>query len=246
VTIPCPQCGGDVRLQDTSGFVGCPYCRTSLVLDLSGVRPHLMYRPRHEPAAVLPLVRRWCDATRLPPPRLLTSPQLVYYPFWRFIGPGRPRLVPGWPTLEARWTDYAAPEAEQVVYDPAALGGARLVEANVAETAARSGLPDTQDPRNGDLVHIPFYEVKARIGVERVSLCLDACAGRLLPDRRPGGEPRAPKTSAAVRGTAILAWLAMFLAAAAAPHGWVAAGAVALIGCLTYWLLTAQLGSDGG
>ena len=246
MTIPCPQCGGDVRLQDTTGFVGCPYCGTSLVLDLSGVWAHLMYRPRHELATVLPLVRRWCDAARLPPPTLLASPQLVYYPFWRFVGPGRPRLVPAWATLDGRWTDFAAPEAEQVVYDPTALGGARVVEGSVAEAAARSGLPEPRDARNGDLVHIPFYDVQARIGTERVALCLDACAGRVLPDRQLSGALRTPKSVSAARGTAIVGWVAMFLAAVVAPHGWLAVGAVALIGCLTYWLLTAQLGCDGG
>jgi len=246
VTIPCPQCGGEVRLQDTSGFVRCPYCGTSLILDLSGVHPHLLYRPRHGPASVLPLVRRWCDAERLPPASLLSPPQLVYYPFWRFLGPGRPRLVPAWPTLDTRWTDFPAPDAEQVVYDPAAVGAARVVEATVTEAAARVRDAHGAEGPGGDLVHIPVYEVPIRLGKERVTLCMDACAGRPLLDRSPGRLGGSPEAAWRLGGILTASWLLMFLAAAGIPNGWLAAVAVAVLGVGAYWGIAARTGEGAG
>ena len=134
---PCPQCGGEILLQEPGGFPVCPFCAAGLVLDLGGVRPHLLYRPRHASADVLPLLRRWCDRQGLPAPSIVSAPRLVYYPFWRYVSAGPPRLVPAWSTLKPRWTDLKIPEAEQVFFDPALVEKAEVVEATVPEAAAR-------------------------------------------------------------------------------------------------------------
>ena len=118
VGVACPQCGGEIQLQETTGFLGCPFCGASLVLDLTGVRLHMLYRPRHGPADIPPLLRLWCDAQGVPAPSDISTPHLVYQPFWRFASQGRPRLFPAWPALEARWTDLPTPDAEQVIFDP--------------------------------------------------------------------------------------------------------------------------------
>ena len=225
--------------QEAAGFVVCPFCGTGLVLDLTGVRRHFLYRPRRAVADVLPLLRRWCDAHAFPRLSSLSSPRLTYYPFWRYEGRGRPRLIPGWTTLEGRWTAVAAPEAEQVLFDPSSVGGARVVEADVAELAARARLSGTEDAGAGDLVHVPFYELTFAIGDSRMDAALDACSGQVYPRQLP---PNLDPRGGGGRGgadlwTGLLGFAVMVLEAVIFPTTWSAAVAVGLTAWALYWLL---------
>lgn len=242
--VPCPQCGGEIRLQEATGFAGCPFCGTSLVLGLTGVRPHLLYRPRHPEADALPLLRRWCDAQGFSPLSGVSPPQLVYRPFWRCVTRGRPLLTPAWPALEARWTEVATPEAQQVIYDPAVVGAARVIEPSVAEAAARRRVfgEGADSVAAGDLVHVPFYEVRATIGAYRLQLSLEACSGRVYPDRMPPGATGPGARQAFGLTTAIVGFLVMFLEAILIPPAWLAASAVALTALGLYWMLVNNQG----
>jgi hypothetical protein len=240
VKVPCPQCGGEIRLQDTTGFVGCPFCGASLVLDLTGVRPHLLYRPRHSGGSVLPLLRRWCDAQGLPAPSLLSAPHLVYYPFWRFAAPGHARLTAAWPTLEARWADVPAPEGEQAVFDPTSLGGARVVEASLAEAAARVRTLGEGSGAPGDLIHVPFYEMPVSIGGVQVRLSLEACSGHVYPERIPSEARGRSGRQAFSAWTAVLGFLAMVVEALLIPPAWLAAIVVALTAAAFYWAIVSE------
>ncbi|HSB81272.1 MAG TPA: hypothetical protein VLM91_21025 [Candidatus Methylomirabilis sp.] len=240
--VPCPQCSGEIQLHDTTGLVGCPFCGTSLVLDLTGVRLHLLYRPRHAGGSVLPLLRRWCDSQSLPLPSLLSAPHLVYYPFWRFRAAGRSRLAAAWPTLEARWADIPPPEGELVVYDHATVGSAQVVEASVAEAAARARTLGKGATTPGDLIHIPFFEARVRIGGHQVLVSLEACSAHVYPDRIPPGARGPSGRSAFSAWTAILGSLAMALEAMLIPAAWMAAIAVALTAVAFYWAILSDAG----
>lgn len=246
--IPCPQCGGEVQLHETTGFVRCPFCSTSLVLDLTGVRPHMLYRPRHGPADVAPLLRRWCDAQGLPAPSSVSAPRLTYQPFWRFASQGRPRLVPAWPALEARWADVPVPEGEQVIYDPAIVGTARVVESSVAEAAARTRALGVSAASTavGDLVHVPFYEVQARIGGGRLAISVEACSGRAYPERMPPGARGSGPRHAGALTTAVVGFVIMFLEATFIPPAWLAVGAVGLTAVALYWTIIGSRASSTG
>jgi hypothetical protein len=244
VKIPCPQCGGDVQLQEATGFPPCPFCGASLVLDLTGVRPHMLYRPRHGPAEVLPLLRRWCDAEGFPSPSAASMPHTVYQPFWRFVSQGRPRLVPAWPTLEDRWADLPLPEAEQVIYDPSIVGTARAVEPTVAEAAARSrvfGASAASVPA-GDLVHIPFYEIQATVGRGRLAASIEACSGRVYPGRMPAGNRTAARQTGAAT-IAVVGFALLFLESMFIPPLWLAALVVAISAWVIYRMVITTMGS---
>ncbi len=237
--IPCPQCGGEVQLHETSGFVGCPFCGAALVLDLTGVRPHLLYRPRHGAADVPSLLRRWCDAQGLAPPSGLSSLQLVYRPFWRYLIEGQARLVPAWPTLEGRWNDVPAPPAAQVIYDQAAVGPGRVVESSVPEGAARRRAlgEGAASIGPGDLVHVPFYEGEVMIGSHPVQVSLEACAGRVYPGRIPQAVQAAGERRTFGPTALALSFLALFLEALFIPPLGLAAVVVGLTALVLYWAL---------
>ena len=243
--LPCPQCGGEIQLQETTGFVGCAFCGTSLVLDLTGARPHLLCRVRHGAAEVVPLLRCWRDAERLPPFSHVSTPRLVYYPFWRYAVPGRPRLIAAWSALEPRWSEITFPEAEQVIYTPAAVGSAHVVEPEVAEAAARhrafGAAADSMAP--GDLLHVPFYEVQALIGGGQARISLDACSGRVYPDRIPAVGAASGGRHGFGVAIAILGFLGMFVEAVLIPPPWLAGVVVGLTALALYWAIVGDTGT---
>ena len=243
--IPCPQCGGEIQLQEATGFPRCPFCGTSLVLDLTGVRPHMLYRPRHGPAEVLPWLRRWCDEHGLPAPSALSAPRLAYRPFWRFASQGRAQLVPAWSALEACWAEVPVPEGEQVIFDPSIVGTARLVEQSVAEASARGrtfGASAATVPP-GELVHVPFYEVQGKVGTSRLAASLEACSGRVYPEQMPAGTGASAARQAGTAATVVVGFAILFLEALFIPPTWLAALVVALSAWGLYWVVISQTGS---
>jgi hypothetical protein len=232
VKFPCPQCGGEILLQETGGFPVCPFCAAGLVLDLGGVRPHLLYRPRHASADILPLLRRWCDGQGLPAPSIISAPRLVYYPFWRYVSAGPPRLIPAWSTLKPRWTDLKIPEAEQVFFDPALVEKAELVEATLPEAAARVRAGDESGARPGELLHVPFFEIEMKVGAATtLAASVEACSGQVYVD--------APPRTAAAAGagpalTLALGALLMVVEAALLSRAWMTLPVVFVTAWFTY------------
>jgi len=188
VRIPCPQCGGEVQLRDPEGFPACPFCGAGLVLDRTGVRPHVLYRPRVTPPQVLPLVRRWAERRGLSASPGAEPSRLVYYPFWRYAREGPRRLVPAWSTLETQWAELRLPEAEQVSFDAAHVQGAVVVEPTVPEAAARARIGGDKPAPEGDLVHVPAYELSMRLEGTRLPVAVEACSGTVVCAAAPGAE----------------------------------------------------------
>ncbi len=241
--IPCPQCGGDVRLREAEGFPTCPFCGAGLVLDRTGVHPHFLYRPRIAPAQVLPLLRRWAD--RWAPNASLgaVTPRLTYYPFWRYARQGPRRLVPAWLTLESAWSELGLPDAEQVFFDPSHVQGATVVEPMVPEAAARVRVFGDTEAKEGDLVSLPVYEAAIRFGGVQQGVAVEACSGTVIYSGNAA--PQRARTAGAV-GLLAGGGLAMFAAAAAIrPLGFAVLVVAALAGLL-YAVLVEEGRRNGG
>jgi hypothetical protein len=244
VKIPCPQCGGEVHLREAEGFPACPFCGVGLVLDRTGVRPHVLYLPRIPSTEVLPLLRRWADQHRLAAAPAAAPSRLVYYPFWRYAREGPRRLIPAWSTLETHWDELRLPDAEQVFFDASHVQGATVVESTVPEPAARARAFGDGLVPEGDLVHLPVYEATIRLGEVRRCIAIEACSGMVVCS-----ETALPQ--AAGSGAARVAWMAgvgsVMLAAAMVvrPLG-VAALVVAALAALLYGVLVTDGRGGGG
>jgi hypothetical protein len=211
--------------------VRCPFCGSSLVLDLDGVRPHLMYQPERPADDAVPLLRHWCDTRDLPLPSSLSAPQLIYRPFWLFLDAGAPRLIPAWPTIEPRWSLVSVPEGARVVFDPAGVASAGVLEPAIAEAAAR---PEGGAP--GALVHVPFYDLEGSLDGAQAGYSIEACSGRVYPERLPAASRRPARWGGAATAAAP-GFLLMFLEAALIPHAWLAAITVAATGWVVCWAM---------
>lgn len=169
-----------MHLRDAAGFPVCPFCGVGLALDRTGVRPHYLYRPRVTPLELLSLLRRWADRHGAEPPAGPVSPRLIYYPFWRYVREGPRSLIPAWSAPDLALDGLRPPDAEQVFFDASHVQGAEVVEADIPEAAARARALGAATAPPGDLVHLPFYDVNARLGDLRRQLTIDACSGTVL------------------------------------------------------------------
>jgi hypothetical protein len=134
--------------------------------------------------------------------------------------------------MKPRWTDLKIPGAEQVFYDPALVKGAEVVECAVPEEAAREHAGAESGAKPGDLVHVPFFEVRMTVGTVTVPAGVEACSGQIYTD----AIPRAGAALGAGRVMALaLGGLVMLTEAALLPWLWVAVPAVAVTAWLT-WL----------
>ncbi len=235
VRIPCPQCGGEVTVREAEGFPACSFCGSSLILDLTGVHSHFLYRPRVGATEVLPLIRRWADQYGQAVPAGSVSPRLVYYPFWRYVREGPRRLVPAWSTLEDAWGALSPPDAEQLFFDPAFLRGAEVIEPTIPDAAARQRAFGGGESRAGDLVRLPVYETMIRVGQREVRVAVEACSGIVVC----AGEWVSDGGGIGRRRTGwLLGGGLLMLGAALAIRPWgIAALAVGILGILWYGVL---------
>jgi hypothetical protein len=233
VKIPCPQCGGEVPLHEAGGFPACPFCGAGLVLDLTGVRTHFLYRPRIAPDQVLPLLRRWADGKRAGALAGPANPRLVYYPFWRYAKDGPRRLVPAWSALDPAWVGLRPPDAEQVFFDATQAEGGEVIDPTVPEAAARARALGDGATDAGDLVHLPVYEAAVRLAGTPVSLRVEACSGTVLAPEdvlpTPADEGARGRTAWMVGGGS-----AMLAAAVAIAPLAIALAAIAALSLIVY------------
>jgi hypothetical protein len=163
---------------------------------------------------------------------------LVYYPFWRYVREGPRRLVPAWSTLETEWAELRLPDAEQVSFDASQLQGAAVVEATVPEAAARARVDGEGSAPEGDLVHLPAYEVTICLGGLRMPVAVEACSGTVVCAGAQGEGTRRPAVRRIVwmvcGGLAILG-----IAMAVRPLG-IAAAASAALAVLLYGFLASE------
>jgi hypothetical protein len=238
VRIPCPKCGGEVQLRDPEGFPACPYCGVGLVLDRTGVRPHVLYRPRLSAAQILSVLRRWAERRGVSASPGPEPPRLVYYPFWRYAREGPRRLVPAWSTLETQWAELRLPEAEQVSFDRGLVEGAEVVEPTVPEAAARARVGEGAVPE-GDLVHLPVYAAAMRLGNARFGVAVEACTGTVVSASAPGAEGTKTATIRRVAWTVGCGVAILGVGVAVRPFG-IAAFAAAVLAVLLYGVLAAD------
>jgi len=133
-----------------------------------------------------------------------------------------------------------------VIFDPSVVGTARLVEPSVAEVAARNRVygEGAASASVGDLVHVPFYEVQATIGTGRLAVNVEACSGRVYPERMPPGVRASSAPQATTLTTGIVSFLVVFLEAVLIPPPWLAGAAVALTALALYWAIVGDTGAS--
>jgi hypothetical protein len=126
-----------------------------------------------------------------------------------------------------------------VIFDPWVVGTARLVEPTVAEVAARNRVhgEGAALAAAGDLVHVPFYEVQATVDARRLAVSVEACSGRVYPERMPPGVRASYGHQATTLSTRIVSFLVLLLEAMLIPPPWLASVAIGLTALALYWAI---------
>ncbi|MBI4537573.1 MAG: hypothetical protein HY712_06415 [candidate division NC10 bacterium] len=234
-------------MADPTGFVRCPFCACSLFLDLTGVRLHFCYHPRLSPADLPPLLRRRVGAPRASSGAIAGSSRLVFRPFWSFGGAGGARLMPAWPALASFWSGVVPPAGQRTVFDPAAMaGGTEVVEPAVPEAAARIQACGAETAEPGVLIHVPFFELRLRLGSDEREVAVEACSGRVYGTNLGAGAVAAAGGRRRLRRLATAGWVGLFVAGASLPVWWLSAPIVGIGAWILYHLILAQEQEEAG
>lgn len=169
----CPQCGAPLPVADDA-FATCASCRASLWIDLRGVVPHLLVKPRLGPGEARGAVEKYLVACEVDRPPVDMETRLAFHPWWVVEEDGRERLVAaavasafGAPPRAADASGVAVPFRREDA------GTAEVVAPSVAAEDAAGGTGG----RVVRLVHVPVCAVTFRHGQRRWTATVDAVTG---------------------------------------------------------------------
>lgn len=184
----CPQCGGVVQSDDDSSLVTCAFCGSSLYLDPGSAVSHEILPPTLRKAQLAERIGSFLSQREtLGRPKRLRA-RLLFLPYWVVPRPEGERVAPAAALGALPLARYVLPSGDFRRFSPVLTGGAEVVPASVM---VESLLPPARGseaeavPKGTRLVHLPFWEVRYRLGARDYRALVDAAAGQVLPFSLP-------------------------------------------------------------
>jgi len=123
--IACPQCGADNRIETVDIFIRCPYCQSTLYIDLDGIRQAVSFKPEIDGSQVGLYLKRDFEKFGFGEALSIRPIGLVFFPFWMEenkpilarASAAFPRLQIPVPASEAVFFDIQTEAAEALIYD---------------------------------------------------------------------------------------------------------------------------------
>ena len=186
--IDCVQCGGGVEVTASQEFVQCPFCESSLYIDLSGTFPNQVIRPvvaRDDAGGLVDRSLRSQEIAGIQ----VQAVSLRYVPYWEVEAFG-----------EAHWFAARSPENSELARIRAVSGQREVLkpeeadalgveapeiplDAALAEMRRRNRLAG--QPDRASMVYLPVYQVDYRFGKTTHRAFVDAVSGRVYEDDPP-------------------------------------------------------------
>jgi DNA-directed RNA polymerase subunit RPC12/RpoP len=210
--LTCPQCGGEARAGEEHAFAACPWCGSRLFLDRGRAVAHEVLLPEVGRAHLAARLGRWLSGREtLGRPRLVAT-RLLLFPLWVIPATeGRAaRIAVAAPLLEEPPGGLGLPAGDRKAFRADAVPGAELVPATVhLESLLQRG---AEPPKGARLVHVPYWEVRFRIGSQDHRVWIDAVTGGVVPLSEPqSAERRLDSAYTLLLAVTFVALLAGFL-----------------------------------
>jgi hypothetical protein len=188
----CAHCGGSLDLAPQTRFALCPFCGSSVYFDRSRTVLNLVASLSLDEAKGKARLQAWMAGNEtvkgLERTAVVESPELVYFPLWRFVsgegGAERQWYEPARATVAAglRELSLAGGELRHVTEDDMQtlhLGEPEVRLESALEWLAGKGVPKTE-VRETSLVHLPLYEFSYAWGGRSWRAAVDGASGRVL------------------------------------------------------------------
>ncbi|MDP8255500.1 MAG: hypothetical protein P9M14_07120 [Candidatus Alcyoniella australis] len=196
--IACTQCGGQVPIEPDSDFLSCPYCNTSLFVDLRGSVHHLAIEPLVPPDQALQTLMDFLRDHELPRPKSIDS-KLIYLPFWQIQWPHHLASMVAGHLPQTGLLEPALPPGTQLGLDRCRIDPGDLtlpgVQLDAALEAFSESQPDYQNFKSARLVHAPFHLLAFSLSGNEHHALVDAVTGAIYIE----GLPSAASTGRTVR-----------------------------------------------
>ncbi len=175
----CPQCGGEIRLEEEDACVACRFCGSRVYVDPGQAVRHCTLALAVQHAELPPRLDRWLRSREVVGRARKVATKLVYFPFWAFSTHGRIRVVPAAPLLALGSEHLHFPAGDLKAYHDELGDKARVVPATVlldAVLARKAPRPDGA----AMLLHVPFWDTRFEIGSGKHRVWIDAAQGQVI------------------------------------------------------------------
>lgn len=183
--VKCTQCGGAVTIKEHQGLAKCPYCGSSLYLDINEGIVHLIARPKLIQKELPIVLQTFLEKKeRKGLPRIIRI-NLIFWPFWQtFDMNGKVGLFPASSSPITDLENAHIPVLETEPFNEEIVENSH-VEApieSVYDFLIKRGLK----AQKVKLLHIPFYQVIYNYGgAVEYEVWIDAVTGQLFADELP-------------------------------------------------------------
>ncbi len=187
--LKCTQCGADLEIRKDSGFMVCPYCDSSLFVEMDRTVRHYSIKPIVVADGLAPTVQRSLAALELKDRIELTNAKFVYFPFWQLHLPLRKRyILPAATTTIEDLGSVSIPVGELQFYQKQEEGQGELIEPETLLDGAMAHLAGrgvNDEVARSDLVHLPLFFVGYSYQGRAYQAAVDAVSGKVYADSFP-------------------------------------------------------------
>jgi len=186
--LDCTQCGGKVPIEPETDFLVCPFCNTSLFVELRGTVLHTIIRPTlDEKQAAESLTSHLIDREIQRPGQY--GFRMIYLPFWQIEWPTRVQAVLADHPPELGMAEPELPSGSQIPARGDEAESKRftapIIQLDVALDLTRDQARSDEQYKSARLVHAPFYIIEYSIGSHSFSAFVDAATGAVYPTSLP-------------------------------------------------------------
>jgi hypothetical protein len=192
----CPQCGGQVALEDGAIFLDCPYCDTALYVEERAVYARIILAPKMKDwREAEARVEAWAGETRgrwaakamQEMMQGMTLPEMRYFPVWVLrTHTGQAHVEPAAVTAATEmWKlDVEAGQVMDALPRDEDLPMPEVPRQAALAWAARRGVDPGTVAEMG-LTYVPVYVLRCAHEGEMFTVVVEASTGRVISDSAP-------------------------------------------------------------
>lgn len=177
----CPQCGAGSTIEYEEYYFKCPFCKTSLVLDISNVTKHFITLPKItvDKNYCVSHLKTFLAKNEIRSNFIIDKYTTIYYPFWCHIRSDGTQVI--LPAASSQLFDIKAlniKAGEFLVFEPSKISNETVIDADIHLESSLGQFGNlyeiSNDPiKESSLIHYPFSKIEYRYNNNRYDILMD-------------------------------------------------------------------------
>lgn len=204
--VVCPQCGAPIEALTESRFYRCPYCTSSFMIQGGRELPEYVILHQRDDRHAWSALKTWLEIRHVTDPVSRDEADFMQFPFWYdSSGTGKCVLIPA---LEHPFSEVSAvvlPAGDLVFLEE----NGEYPEPRVSLAEATSGLSAGSGEPVWNLLYLPLYFLRYRVGESAYTAVVSGADGRVFT----AGSPAPSAVSLSLRHLSMMVGYTLLLVA---------------------------------